>query len=48
MPGKKIKKQKIIDITIQMFRNSINIGKTSIEDIAREADVSPTTIYNNF
>ena len=48
MPGKKTKKQKIIDISIQLFYNSANINKISVEDIAREADVSPATIYNNF
>jgi len=48
MPGKMTKKQKIIDISIQLFRNSTNINKISVEDIAQEADVSPTTIYNNF
>ena len=36
MPGKKTKKQKIIDISIQLFRNSANISKISIEDIAGE------------
>lgn len=46
--GRRTKKQKIIDISIQLFFNSTNINKISIEDIAREANVSPATIYNNF
>jgi len=45
---KRTKKQKIIDISIQLFCNSANINKISIEDIARETNVSPATIYNNF
>lgn len=45
---KETKKQKTIDAAIRLFWNTHDIKKVSIEDVAREAKVSPTTIYNNF
>lgn len=45
---KTYKRQKIIDSAITLFRHTHNINKVSIEAIAIEAHVSPTTIYNNF
>jgi AcrR family transcriptional regulator len=31
-----------------LWRETHNINKVSVEEIAREAGVSPTTVYNNF
>ncbi|MFC1846197.1 TetR/AcrR family transcriptional regulator [Chloroflexota bacterium] len=45
---KETKREKIIRAAVQLLRPARNINKVSIEDIAREAGVSPTTIYNNF
>ncbi len=45
---KETNRQKIIDAAIRLFWSTHNIKKVSIEDVAREAKVSPTTIYNNF
>ena len=45
---KETKKEKVIKAAIQLFSNTHNFNKVSIEDIAREANISPTTIYNNF
>lgn len=42
------KRQKIIDTTISLFRQTHDVKKVSMEVVAREANVSPTTIYNNF
>jgi AcrR family transcriptional regulator len=42
------KKQKILDAALALFHNTHNVKKVSIEAIAKEAKVSPTTIYNNF
>jgi len=42
------KKEKIIRAAVRLFSSTHNFNKVSIEDIAREASVSPTTIYNNF
>jgi len=44
-PGKR---QKIINTTISLFRQTHDVKKVSLEVIAHEANVSPTTIYNNF
>lgn len=33
---------------VRLWRETHNVKKISLEDIAREAGVSPTTIYNNF
>ncbi|WP_303677857.1 TetR/AcrR family transcriptional regulator [Dehalococcoides mccartyi] len=41
-------RDKIISAATHLFLNSHDAGKVSIEDIARKAKVSPTTIYNNF
>jgi len=45
---KETKKEKIINAAVRLFSSTHNFNKVSIEDIAREANVSPTTIYNNF
>lgn len=42
------KRQNILHTTIALFRQTHDIKKVSIEAIAVEAHVSPTTIYNNF
>jgi AcrR family transcriptional regulator len=42
------KKERIIAATIKLWRQAHKINKVSLEEIAREAGVSPTTIYNNF
>lgn len=45
---KETKRQKILKAAVHLFGSTHNFNKVSIEDIAREAHVSPTTIYNNF
>ncbi|MBN1366691.1 MAG: TetR/AcrR family transcriptional regulator [Dehalococcoidales bacterium] len=40
--------QKIIDAAVLLFRRTHNIKRVSLESIAVEAGVSPTTIYNYF
>jgi AcrR family transcriptional regulator len=42
------KREKILDAAVKLFNNTHDIKKVSLEDIAAEAGVSPTTIYNNF
>jgi AcrR family transcriptional regulator len=42
------KQQQILDAAVKLFSRAYNIKKVSLEDIAREAHVSPTTIYNYF
>lgn len=42
------KREKILAAAVKLFNNTHNIKKVSLEDIAAEAGVSPTTIYNNF
>jgi AcrR family transcriptional regulator len=42
------KRQRIIAAAARLWRETHNVKKVSLEDIAREAGVSPTTIYNNF
>jgi AcrR family transcriptional regulator len=42
------KKERIIITAIKLWRESHNIAKVSLDEIASEAGVSPTTIYNNF
>jgi AcrR family transcriptional regulator len=42
------KKQKILDAAIELFRCTHDVKRVSLETIAREAQVSPTTIYNYF
>jgi TetR/AcrR family transcriptional regulator, cholesterol catabolism regulator len=43
-----LKRQKIIDTAVTMFRETHNVKKVSLEDIAQKAGISPTTIYNHF
>jgi TetR/AcrR family transcriptional regulator, cholesterol catabolism regulator len=42
------KRRKIINTTISLFQQTHDVKKVSLDDIARIARVSPTTIYNNF
>ena len=42
------KRQRIIDASVSLFSQTHDIKRVSLEVIAREAGVSPTTIYNNF
>ena len=42
------KRNKIIDAAISLFSRTHDFRRVSLEAIAREARVSPTTIYNNF
>lgn len=42
------KRQRIIAAALSLFRGTHDIRRVSLETIAREARVSPTTIYNNF
>jgi AcrR family transcriptional regulator len=42
------KQQQILDAAVKLFSQTHDIKKVSLEDIAREAHVSPTTIYNHF
>jgi AcrR family transcriptional regulator len=42
------KKERIITTAIRLWQQSHNIIKVSLDEIAREAGVSPTTVYNNF
>jgi AcrR family transcriptional regulator len=42
------KKELIITATIKLWRQVHTINKVSLDEIAKEAGVSPTTIYNNF
>jgi len=48
MPDKKRNRQRIITAAVSLFRHTHNVKKVSLETIAREAGVSPATIYNNF
>jgi AcrR family transcriptional regulator len=45
---KETKRERITKAAVRLFNNTHNFNKVSLEDIAREANVSPTTIYNNF
>jgi AcrR family transcriptional regulator len=42
------KREQIITAALALFGRTHNVKKVSLEDIAREARVSPTTIYNIF
>lgn len=42
------RKQKILKTAVNMFFNTHNFNKVSIEEIARKTVVSPTTVYNLF
>jgi AcrR family transcriptional regulator len=46
--GKPDKKQQILKAAVTLFGRSHDARKVSIEEIAAEAHVSPTTIYNYF
>ena len=46
--GRRPKREVIIEITVELFRQTHDVRKVSIEDIASAAKVSPTTIYNQF
>ena len=48
MSRRNTKRERIITAAIQLWQDTHNVNKVSLEDIAREACVSPTTIYNNF
>lgn len=45
---KQNKQQRIIVAAVSLFRRTHDVKRVSLETIAREARVSPTTIYNNF
>ncbi len=45
---KKTKRQRILDAALKLFGTAHDVRKVSVEDIARQAGVSPTTIYNQF
>jgi len=47
-PQRETKRERITKAAVRLFNSTHNFNKVSIEDIAREANVSPTTIYNNF
>ena len=42
------KHQQILDAAVNLFKKAHDVKKVSLEAIAREARVSPTTIYNHF
>ena len=42
------KKEKILQAAYRLFNDSHHVQKVSVEEIARSAGVSPTTIYNYF
>ena len=42
------KRQKILNAARDLFNRAHDVNRVSMEDIAQEAGVSPTTIYNNF
>ncbi len=42
------KRNKILNAARELFNRTHDIKRVSLEDIAEEAGVSPTTIYNNF
>lgn len=42
------KRERIISAAIELWRETHNVSKVSLADIAQKAGVSPTTIYNNF
>jgi AcrR family transcriptional regulator len=44
----KDKKQRILNAALMLFSSTHDVKKVSIEAIAKQAKVSPTTIYNNF
>lgn len=42
------KRQRIIEAAVSLFHHTHDVRKVAIEDIARAAHVSPTTVYNQF
>jgi AcrR family transcriptional regulator len=42
------KRQQILAAALNLFKHTHDIRKVSLEEIARQAGVSPTTIYNQF
>ena len=42
------KRQVILDAALKLFGTAHDVRKVSVEDMARQARVSPTTIYNQF
>jgi len=48
MTKRNTKRERIITAAVRLWRETHNVNKVSLEDIAKEAGVSPTTIYNNF
>jgi AcrR family transcriptional regulator len=42
------KREKILQAAVSLFRRTHDVRRVSLETIAREARVSPTTIYNKF
>jgi AcrR family transcriptional regulator len=42
------RRRRILDAALALFQQTHSIKKVSLEDIARAARVSPTTIYNRF
>ncbi len=42
------RRQRVLAAAISLFRRTHDVKKVSLEAIAKEAHVSPTTIYNNF
>jgi len=46
--GDTARRQKIITAAMELFRRTHDVRRVSLEAIAGEARVSPTTIYNNF
>lgn len=42
------KKERIVAAAIKLWRQAHQVSKVSLVDIATEAGVSPTTVYNNF
>ena len=45
---RKDKRQTIINASVSLFSRTHDVKRVSLEDIAQEAGVSPTTIYNKF
>jgi AcrR family transcriptional regulator len=46
--GKADKRTRVIEASAELFRESHNVRKVSIEEIAARARVSPTTVYHYF
>jgi AcrR family transcriptional regulator len=42
------KRERILAAATHLWQQTHNVNKVSLADIAREAGVSPTTVYNNF